>query len=181
MEPGGQSGFLAYAGSTAPDVYAALTKVTSADVGRLLAETVFGMLAGAALSPFAGILWLVAPLIVLGITSFLRRDDGRTISRGALISLGLALLTFWVVKAATLPGFWDYVPFSSWIPFIPGWLGGPLRWGVMIIIAALALWTAWRFTYKRQAHSVLNFMLIYAAVDSVLSMAVYGSIIYGFI
>jgi hypothetical protein len=81
----------------------------------------------------------------------------------------------------TLPGIGDYVPFSSWIPIIPGWLEWPLRWGVLLFIGASALLVAWHFTYRRRAHSALNFMLIYAGVDSVLSMAVYGSIIYGFL
>lgn len=181
MEPAAVSGFVAYIASTAPDLHAVLNEVDAGDVGQMLTETIFGMLSGAALAPFVGILWLVAPLLVLAITSFLRRDDERTINPGSVVSLLLALAAYWTVKIATLPGFGEYVPFSSWIPLIPGWLEGPLRWGVLLLIAALALLVAWRYTYRRHIHSALNFMLIHTAVDSALSMAIYGSIIYGMI
>lgn len=181
LEPGPDGGFEIYLGATVPNLHGVLTSVTLADVLRMVTETIFGLLAGAALSPFAGIFWLIAPLFVLGLTSFLRHDDERTISPGTAISLFLALAAFWVVKSLTLPGLGDYVPFSSWIPIIPDWMALPLRWGVHLLIGVTALLTAWHFTFRRQAHSALNFMLIYAAVDSVLSMAVYGSIIYGFL
>lgn len=180
METGAESRFVAYMGGTAPDIHAALNRTTLRDVGRMLSETIFGLLAGAVLSPFLGVLWLVAPMIVLAATSFLRHDDERTISPGSVVSLLLALGAYWVVKIGTLPGIGEHVPFSGWIPIIPDWLDLPLRYGVLILIAIAALIVAWRFTYRRQAHSALNFMLIYTAVDSVLSMAIYGSIVYGF-
>lgn len=181
METGAEeSRFVAYLAGTAPDVHAALNQTSLRDVGRMLSETIFGLLAGAVLSPFVGVLWLVAPVIVLAATSFLRHDDERTISPGSAVSLLLALGAYWAVKIGTLPGIGEHVPFSGWIPIIPHWLDFPLRYGVLILIAIAALIVAWRFTYRRQAHSALNFMLIYTAVDSVLSMAIYGSIVYGF-
>ena len=181
QEPAAERGYLTYLSSTAPEASATLASVSLNDISRIVTELLFGMLSGAVLSPFAGILWLIAPLFVLGITGFMRRESESGISIGSAVSLVLALAAFWFVKTATLPGVRDYVPFSPWIPFIPPWLGVLLQWGVMLLILLVALFTAWHFTYRRNAPSALNFMLIYTAVDSVLSMAVYGSIIYGYI
>ncbi len=181
LEPAEPRGFLTYLSATAPDVNAALTTVSLSVVSRVVTELVFGLLSGAVLAPFAGILWLIAPLVVLAVTSFMRREAARGISPGSAASLGLAIITYWLVKMATLPGIGDFVPFSPWIPFIPPWLGVALQWSVIPLILLAALVTAWHFTYRRDAPSALYFLFIYAAVDSVLSMAVYGSIIYGFV
>lgn len=180
LERAADGGFLVYLSSSAPDIRQALSVIQAEDVTEMAVETVFGMLAGAALSPFTAILWMLAPLAVLGATSFLRRNGGRKISTGAVISLVLALIVYWMAKTLTIPGLQEYVPFSAWIPIIPQWLELPLRWGVPLVIALIALAVAWHFTYRRNNQSVLYFMFIYAAVDSLLSMAVYGSIIYGF-
>lgn len=181
LERAEERGFLVYLGSTAPDVLDTLDRLTLPDVGRMAAETIFGMLAGAALSPFVGILWLIGPLLALGLTSFLRRESEGTIAAGSLLSLVLALVIYWAVKLSTLPGATDYVPFSASIPIVPQWMEAPLRWGVMLTIMIVSLLTAWHFTYRRKTQSALYFLLIYVGVDSVLSLAIYGSIIFGFI
>jgi hypothetical protein len=182
LERGEEGGFLVYFSSSAPDIRQALSDIQAEDVGQMTVETIFGMLAGAALSPFTAILWMLAPLAVLGVTGFLRRNGngGRKVSAGTIISLVLALIVYWMAKTLTIPGLQEYVPFSAWIPIIPQWLELPLRWGVPLFIALIALATAWHFTYRRNNQSVLYFMFIYAAADSLLTMAVYGSIIYGF-
>jgi PAS domain S-box-containing protein len=181
LERAEERGFLVYLGSTAPDVLDRLDRLTLPDVGRMAAETIFGMLAGAALSPFVGILWLIGPLLALGLTSFLRRESEGTIAAGSLLSLVLALVIYWAVKLSTLPGATDYVPFSASIPIVPQWMEAPLRWGVMLTIMIVSLLTAWHFTYRRKTQSALYFILIYVGVDSVLSLAIYGSIIFGFV
>jgi hypothetical protein len=86
---------------------------------------------------------------------------------------------YWAGKLVTIPAMRDYVPFSAWLPIVPSWLNLPLRLGVPLLIAALALLIAWRYTYGRQNRALLFFMLIYIAIDGVLTMAVYGVIIFG--
>ncbi|HSM58323.1 MAG TPA: hypothetical protein VK879_19370 [Candidatus Sulfomarinibacteraceae bacterium] len=181
LEPAEPSGYHVYFASTAPDISAALQELRLADVQQMAVETIFGMLAGAVLAPFVAILWLIAPIIILGVTSFMRREGASLISAGTAISLALALAAFLVVKGLTLPGLNEYVPFSAWIPIMPRWLETVLRWSVPVLIPIVGLAAAWHLTFRRRNQSVLYFLLIYAAADSLLSMAIYGSVVYGFI
>jgi hypothetical protein len=177
LEQARQPGYLVYFASTAPDIQGALNRLTWNDVGQLSAETIFGLLGGVVLIPLV-LMWLVVPLIALGLTSFIRRDEA-LLSFGVLISLALALITYWISKLALFPGITDYVPFSAWLPFIPLSLNLPLQAGVPLIITGLALFAAWRYTYNRDRPSTLLFILIYAVVDGILTMAIYGTIFYG--
>ncbi|GAB4527856.1 MAG: hypothetical protein Kow0063_03540 [Anaerolineae bacterium] len=175
---GAESGYDVYFSSTAPDVRQALGKVTWGDIGQLGAETVFGLLAGVVLTPLA-LAWIVAPLLVLGLTSLLRRKDERFTSPGVLASLVLAIGAYWISKLALMPTIRDYVPFSAWLPFIPPAFGLPLQVLTPLLITGLALMLAWRYTYAQDRPSPFFFLAIYAAVDAILTMAVYGVTFYG--
>ncbi|MFW6182580.1 MAG: hypothetical protein ACOC8X_02200, partial [Chloroflexota bacterium] len=163
------------------DISAALQELRPVDVQQMVFESIFGLLAGAVLAPFAAIVWLIAPLVILGVTTFMRREGEGLISAGTALSLALALAAFLAVKGLTLPGFNEYVPFSAWIPVLPEWLGAVLQWSVPLLITIVGLIVAWQHTFRRKSQSVLYFLLIYAAADSLLSMAIYGSVVYGFI
>jgi hypothetical protein len=178
LEKGDLPGFVVFFASTAPDIREALGGITGRDVGRLSAETLFGLLSGALLIPFV-LVWMVVPVVVMGLTSFIRRDDAGFASPGTLVSLTLAVVAYWVGKLVLLPGIWEYVPFSAWLPIIPSWLNFPLRVGVPLILTGLALLAAWHYTYRRQRPSPLYFLLIYVAVDGVLTVAVYGVLFLG--
>jgi hypothetical protein len=178
LEKGALPGSMVYFASTAPDIREALGHVTWADAARLGGETLFGLAGGALFLPLV-LVWLVAPMIVLGLTSRLRGEDERLSGVGTLISLGLAMAAYWAGKLLTIPGMRDYVPFSAWLPVVPSWLNLPLQVGVPLLIAGLALGLAWRFTYGRGNRSVLFFMLLHVAIDGVMTMAVYGVILFG--
>jgi len=51
--------------------------------------------------------------------------------------------------------------------------------GVPILIGLTSFSVAWFKTYGKEAGSPINFHFIYAAVDTVLSCAIYGILIYG--
>ena len=138
----------------------------------------FGLLGGAVLVPVA-LVWFIAPLVVLGLTSVIRRKDVSLTNPGVIISLALAAAAYWVSKLTFMPTIQDYVPFSAWWPFIPPVLNIPLRLGVPILITGVALLVAWRFTYGRDRPSPFFLLLIYLVVDSVLTMAIYGVTFYG--
>ena len=178
LERGSLPGFVVYFASTAPDIRASLNTLTGSDVARLGAETLFGLMSGALLIPFV-LIWVVVPILIVGLTSFIRGEEERLTSLGTLISLALALIAFWMGKLVVLPDMWDYVPFSAWLPVIPSWLSLPMQLGVPLLIAGLALIVAWKYTYGRQRPSPLFFVIIYAAVDGILTVAVYGGIVYG--
>jgi hypothetical protein len=180
LQKSAQPGFQVYFTSTAPHIKSALNRLTGGDAGRLALETLFGMLIGALLSPLAGAIWILAPVAVILITAPIRRDnENQVISIGTVISLGAALAVYWMVKLGSLPDARTYVPFSAWIPIISDSLGMVLRILVPILIGAIAIAISWRFTFQRNLKSALYFLVIYTAVDALLSMAIYGVLFYG--
>ena len=172
-------GFNVYFASTAIDIKQALRSLTIGDISRITVDTVFGLLTGAIFSPLTAILWLIAPLLLLAPTWVIRRGDGRLARWGTPISLALAVGAYWVSKLVTFERDLTYVPFSEWIPLIPSWLAIPLRFGAPIIIFVVAIRTAWYYTYRRERRSAALFMLVYAGVDSLMTMAIYGGLLLG--
>lgn len=178
LEKGDTDGWGVYFSSTAPDIQEALRGLDSTDVSRLTTETLFGMAAGALLLPIS-LAWAVPALIVLILTARLRTSEDDLEGTGAFLGLGLALLVLWLIKLAILPSIQSYVPFSAWIPIIPTWLEIPLRIGVPIIIVILSTLVAWRYLASRREGSPYKFVVIYAVIDGILTMAIYGLFIYG--
>ncbi len=176
LERGAAQGFRIVYASTNPDIKAAYAQLSSEDYQALAAQTAFGLATGALLLPFA-FMWMIAPLLLYLITFFLRRGSNELFSPGVLASLIIAIIGYWVVKMSFLGGFSAYVPFSAWLPIIPQWLAPPLQIGIPLIILGLSLWTAWSATYKRETHSSLFFLIVYLAVDGILSAAIYGPLI----
>jgi hypothetical protein len=175
LERGDLGGFQIYFASTAPDIEQALSGMTWGDVTRISRDTAFGLLSGIALSPILVALWSLVPMLVLYITSILRRGEpGRRVTIGTIISLLLAGTVYWMAKLATIPGIRTYTPFSAWVPGLPLWLQAPLQIGVPILATLIGIAVAWYFTYRRNSESILNFLLLFVAVDGLLTMAVYG-------
>jgi hypothetical protein len=170
-------GFGVYIAGTAPDLQQALGGLTLGDVGRVTVETVFGLLTGAIFAPLFAILWLIGPLMVLGVTWFIRRGAEHVTHWGVLVSLVLALVAYWAAKLTSFEGHLGYVPFSEWIPLIPAWLALPLRIVVPLLIAVAALRLAWRYTFQVERRSAVLFVLIYVGVDALLTAAIYGGLL----
>jgi hypothetical protein len=171
-------GYNVYFASTAPDIRQALSGLTRGDTGRMVADTFFGLLAGAVFFPVALLLWLVLPALLLAVTWVFRRGGETITSRPAILSIVLALLAYWGVKLVTFARARTYVPFTGWIPIIPSGLGLVLQLGLPLFILLVSLGTAWYVVRRVQARSALLFVIIYALVDSFLTMAVYGGLLY---
>jgi hypothetical protein len=178
LEQKTSAGWQVFFASTAPEIRGALGALTRRDVGRLVAETLFGLLGGALLIPMV-LIWMMAAGVVLGLASVVRWKNTRMLHFGSLFSLALAFAAYWTSKLFTLPGMVDYVPFSAWFPAIPSWSSTPLRWGVPLLFAGLGLVVAWNFSYRRSNPSKFLFVLIATAIDGVLTTAVYGVLFYG--
>jgi len=176
LERGAEEGFRVVYASTNPDIKATYAQLNAEDYQAMAAQTAFGLVSGALLLPFA-FMWIILPLILYLITFPLRRGND-FFSPGVIASLAIAIIGYWVVKIGFLGGLMAYVPFSAWLPIIPDWLALPLQIGIPLITLGLGLWTAWSLTYKRENHSSLLFLIIYLAVDSILSTAIYGPIIF---
>jgi len=169
--------FDVYLASTAEDITDNLNSFTLTDVRELVGATVFGLLIGALLTPIAVVIWLLVPLGILLVTSPLRKEGHSLRSPGTIMSLGLAVTAFLLVKNFTLPGMREYVPFSAWLP-LPTWMELPLQILVPLGITILALLAAWTYTYRRNNNSPFYFVIIFGAVDSVMTMAIYGVLIF---
>jgi hypothetical protein len=167
-----------YFASTAPDIVQALADWTLDDAARIASDAVFGMLSGAIFTPFAALLWLAAPLAILGLTAFTRREGSGMERWGTRAGLALALAAYWTAKLFTFRDALGYVPFAAWLPSLPPWLALPLRIGVPALIALGALRLAWNYTYGVGRRSAVFFMLIYAGLDSLLTMAIYGGLLF---
>ena len=178
VEPKDVSGYQVYLTSTAPDIRQALSPLTRGDTGRMVTNTFFGLLTGAVFSPVAMLLWLVLPFLLLAVTWLFRRGSETITSRESLLSIALALLAYWGVKLVTFARARNHVPFSGWIPIIPSGLGVVLQFGVPVAIALIALAAAWYVIKRTDGRSALVFVIIYALVDSFLTMAVYGELLY---
>lgn len=173
--------FYAYLSTTDPAKRAVLDEVSRADVFYLIAEGLFGILAGVVLSPFAAAVWGGAGLLAFVFNLVLSQFNKPIFRKiGEFLSIIGGVYIFWWLKMATLPGlFGDYVPFSAWIPRIPEYLDQPLIYGIPILIGLIALAVAWSKTYGKDSGSAINFHLLYAATDALLSCAIYGILIYG--
>ena len=97
---------------------------------------------------------------------------------GTIISLLLTLITLWGIKVTVLPGMFDYVPLSAWLPALPSWLNLPLQLGVPLLIAGLAFLAARYYVGRKNVYSIFLFTIIYAVVDAILTMALYGVLVY---
>lgn len=177
LERSDTAGFLVYLAGTGPEMRQALAPLTSGDRQRLIASTLFGMVSGALLLPFA-LMWFIAPLAVVVLTGLLRGQRDELWNWRVLLSLGLTIASYWAGKLIFLPGLTDYVPFSAWIPTIQPGAFLPLQIGVPLIISLFALFVAWQATYRHQRNSPLLFTLLYVAIDSVLTTAIYGVIFF---
>jgi hypothetical protein len=173
LEKGDEAGFAVYFATTAPDFREQLDVVTGVDISQLFAETFFGLASGVILVPL-GLVWIMVGAVVIGLSSWLRKENEPLLSLGTLISLGFALTAYWAAKLFILPGIVEYVPFSAWIPLIPEWMRLPLRIGVPALITLVAASVTFRYTYGGEERSLLFLILIYGAIDALLTLAIYG-------
>lgn len=177
LEAASEGGETLYFASTAPNYVAAFGELSREDYQGMAIETALGLVSGLILI-FLPLIWIVAPSILLLITTPLRRETQTWHSPGMLASLIIAMGAYWYSKLAFFPWITTYVPFSAWIPVLPTSWEQPLMIVVPILITLLALWLAWNFTFGRDRRSALFFTLIYAAVDGLLTIAIYGVVFY---
>lgn len=177
LEASSEEGEAVYFASTAPAFVEAFGRLEAEDYQVMAIETLLGLFSGLFLI-FLPLIWIVAPVVLLLVTAPLRRENQTLWAPGVLLSLVLALGAYWLSKLAFFPWITDYVPFSAWIPVIPPEWELPLLVTFPVAIALLAFWTAWKFTFARDRRSALFFTLIYAGVDGLLTVALYGVVFY---
>ena len=172
--------YTVYFASTSPNIEVALGRSSADEILRVLGEVVFGMLVGILMAPITGAVWMLAPVLVLVITSPLRKLSSERVRKMMVFaSLILAIAAYWASKFAVLPGISSYVPFSAWVPEMPLLLGNFLQWFVPIVFSLFALIVAWHYTFRQSNESTLYFLLVYIGVDALLTSSVYAVLIFG--
>jgi len=167
-----------YVATTSPTFQARFDRLTTDDYQRMIGDTAFGMVSGIVLIPVA-FLWMIVPLASLALTSFLRRKETRMLAPGHLISLGIAIGLYWLIKLGIFPNLRTTVPFVQWIPVVPlGWYPW-LRFIVPLlgtVIAVLA--SAWTLRRSERSSPVVAF-LVYGLVDGLITVCIYGGELFG--
>lgn len=166
--------------TTEQELREAISAFDSADTASVASDAVFGLLSGVLLLPIA-LVWLMVPLGAVGLTSLIRKEDEPIYAVGTVVGLVLALASFWYGKYLTLQilDMTNYVPFSAWIPQISSQIANLLRIVVPVLIFVVSILFAWRQTYAKENRSVLFFVIYYSLLDSLISLAIYGLLIYG--
>ena len=177
LEKGDLPGWAVYFASTAPGIRSQFSRMTADDVGRISADTLFGLATGALLIPVA-IAWVLPSAIALVLVNRLFAAVRWQGQSAQVVTTGLGLAALWAFKIGFLPGMLTYAPFSAWMPFLPPEIFPLLRIFAPVAIALVALWIAIRYTWHVGEIPVLRVFLAYALVDGVLTMAVYGVLIY---
>lgn len=166
-----------YYSTTAAAQRSVLDELDSDDAAQLAGESVFGLLSGAVLIPLP-ILWALGPMVVTFLAGALRKENEAITAPGTLITILVGGTVYWFAKLFTLPGMFDYIPFSAWIPILPESWYEILRIGVPMLTAIVALFFAYRLTYGKGNRAPLFFMLFFALIDGVISIAIYGVLFY---
>jgi hypothetical protein len=172
------SGYAIYFASTTDGIQEAYAPLTSGDVSRMVAETIFGLLKGAVFSILFVPIWFAVPGLILILTSRFRKGSDSLFSPFTFGSWGLAIVFYWVGKYLTLRDANTYIPFSAWIPVIPPSLGLPLQLGVPVIGTSIALWVAWHYANRDSAKSAAIIFVIYGGIDCLITLAVYGEYLF---
>lgn len=178
-EKSGEQGFPVYFATTNQDMQSIFKELQTEDYLSLAKETIFGILSGFVLFPFAAAIMGVAPILWVAISGKLRTGSNPVVVKimtvtTLLIGVGL----FWGTKLALLPQLMDVIPFSFWIPGIPDGTGLLLKYLVPVIILLVSLYFSWSLTYKDRSQSAIYFILIYIAIDAAITMSIYGTLIY---
>jgi hypothetical protein len=177
LEKGSLAGWAVYFASTHPGIVDGYKAITQDDWGRLSADTLFGMVSGTVLVPFA-LAWTLPTLLALMVISRLRGQKESLADPGGVIAIAIGVALLWLVKVAILPGIRSYVPFSAWLPFIPEGLSTALIFGVPLLITAFSLIAASRFMSGDEQSPIFKFMIVYIITDGILTMSIYGVLVF---
>ncbi len=167
-----------YLATTAPSYRATWDELTSGDVQKMVLDTLFGMISGVILVPIT-FLWLILPMLSLGLTSVLRRNETRLLQPGHVVSLLLAAGIYWAIKLAIFPVLQTTVPFIEWIPIIPYSWHPVLMIGVPLAYTTLSAFLAIWLVLRSERSSPTLIFLIYGLLDGLFTVAITGGGLFG--
>ncbi|MDF1499177.1 MAG: hypothetical protein P1P76_01735 [Anaerolineales bacterium] len=167
-----------YLATTKPGLKTEFDALTMQDWQNMIGDLTFGMLSGLVLFPVV-LLWMIPPLLLMALLSVIRRNEDRLTRPGHLISLLVALAVFQYLKFGIFPSLRASIPFIQWLPIIPGSWYRPLQITVPIAIVLLSGVIAMNMVRKRGQSSPTVLFILYALIDGVLTLAIYGGSLFG--
>lgn len=167
-----------YLSTTDPDLRAEFDAIGVEEWQNMLGDMGFGMFSGLVLFPVA-FLWMIPPLIVIAALSFTRRQEERLTQPGHIMSLLLGLGVFQYVKFQVFPSMRTIIPFVQWIPIIPAGWYWPLQFAVPLVIGLISITFAVLSIRRRGQTSPTVLFLLYALLDGILTLAIYGGYLLG--
>ena len=165
--------FSIYLSGTTPAMRESYNSLTPDDYRQMASDTLFGIVSDLLLAPVVFI-WLIPAMLVLALTAWLRRGEGRGQKIRTAFCVLLAVGVYWATKLGFFPAIQSSIPFKAWIPVISNPLGRILQIAVPIVIMLIALGFSYRSMRKRGAFSPTIFILVYILWDSLLTLGIYG-------
>jgi hypothetical protein len=169
LEPGPSD---VYYATTSSLVRGRVDHITGDDLLLAVLNTAFIGAVGVAMIPFI-VLWVIPSLVWVFIASFFLGERGVRSTRG-YVALAIALLVYQFAKLYFTPALSDYVPFSVSVPFLPGYLYGPLQVLTPVCIVAVAVLAVVYALLRAETRSIFTASLTFIGVDAFLTMIVYG-------
>jgi hypothetical protein len=169
LEPGPSD---VYYATTSSLVRGRVDHITGDDLLLAVLNTAFIGAVGVAMIPFI-VLWVIPSLVWVFVSSFFLGERGVRSTRG-YVALAIALLVYQFAKLYFTPALSDYVPFSVSVPFLPGYLYGPLQVLTPVCIVAVAVLAVVYALLRAETRSIFTASLTFIGVDAFLTMIVYG-------
>jgi hypothetical protein len=114
--------------------------------------------------------WMLVPIAGLVVFVWTTNESEVSDPRGR-IALGAAMLLHLVGKVLFFPGLLAQVPLSSLLSPLPSQLLG--RWVLPLLLAALSAGAMRLYLRRARSESILIAYLVYAIVDSLLTLVIY--------
>ncbi len=168
----GGHGQMVFYATTAPVTRDAINRFHTGDASNFIFNGGIEAAVGMMLFPLAFV-WVLPSLTLLTIWH-MRREDDLLSDPPTQLLLAFSFISYHTVKLLFWPFMTIYVPFSAWTDVPNGW-AVPLQISVPLIIFGIGLFTAVRKHKKSRPYmSGLLFFFIAAAVDALLTLAIYG-------
>jgi hypothetical protein len=160
-------------------VYASTSPQARETLNRVTAYEVIDRILGTVMSAFSAIFfvpmilgWMLFPVLWLVVFTWTSHES-EVASRRGWLGLGVAMFLHLLAKLFLFPSLLSRFAFASLLQPSPalGFLLG--RWLVPLLLAILSAGVVWIYVRRARNRSILVAYLIYAAVDSLLTLILY--------
>jgi hypothetical protein len=157
--------------STSEQVKAVLNAITTYDVVDRVLTAMMSSISALFFAPIA-VGWMVLPILLLVVTAWVTKESLVSDPHGPVV-LGAAMVVHLASKLFLFPAVLSRGPFASLgSPFWGNLLG---RWLLPLFLAILSAGLVWLYLRRRRDRVLFVAYLMFAAIDSVLTLVLYVS------